>query len=189
MKLKWERNSRALSLVAQGKIKEEDILPRSRTDEFPPEAATVRMQKLSDKAPHVVVHIRGKSKRRKLWNNHAYECASTCRVTLANHWNGSDFGMSSSGELDEDYDWQDVHNVVAEVKEAMGITNEKEKDNEKEGSTEEEVSVEKENSEEEIDGEEGEGEEASDEEKTIPEWLQSNPLKEIKAFEKRGWSS
>ena len=121
MKIKWERNSRALGLVAQGKIKDEDILPRSRTDEFPAEAATVRMQKLSDKVPHTVIHIRGKSKQRTMWNGSAYECASTCRVTLANIWNGSDFGMSSNGELDEDYDWQDVHNAVEEVKNVMGI--------------------------------------------------------------------
>ena len=121
MKLKWERNSRALGLVAQGKIKDKDILPRSRTDEFPPEVATVRMQKLSDKVPHVVVHIRGKSKQRKLWNGHDYECAMTCRVTLAGIWGGQFFGMSSNGELDEDYDWQDVHNVVTEVKKAMNL--------------------------------------------------------------------
>ena len=121
MQIKWERNSKSLDLCGKGKIKEEDILPRSRTDEFPSETATVRMQKLSDKVPNVVVHIRGKSKQRKLWNGHDYECASTCRVTLANTWGGQFFGMSSNGELDEDYDWQDVHNVVTEVKTAMGI--------------------------------------------------------------------
>ena len=119
--IKWERSSRAISLANQGKIKSEDVIKRCRTDEFPPEAATVRMQKLSDKIPHVVVHIRGKSKHRKLWDGHDYECASTCRVTLANTWGGQFFGMSSNGELDEDYDWQDVHNVVTEVKEAMGL--------------------------------------------------------------------
>ena len=121
MKIKWERNSRALSLLPQGKIKDEDVLPRSRTDEFPAEAATVRMQRLSDKVPHTVIHIRGKSKQRTMWNGSAYECASTCRVTLANIWNGSDFGMSSNGELDEDLNWLDVHLIVEEVKEAMSI--------------------------------------------------------------------
>ena len=115
MKLKWERNSRALNLVAQGKIKDEDILPRSTTDEFPTDTATVRMQRLSQKIPSVVVHIRGKSKQRKLWNGHAYECADTCRVIVG------DNSMSSNGELDEDYTWQDVHNVVEEVKQAMEI--------------------------------------------------------------------
>ena len=121
MEIKWERNSRVLSLVAQGKIKDEDVIKRCRTDEFPSEAATVRMQKLSDKVPRVVVHIRGKSKQKQLWNGHAYECAMTCRVTLANTWGGQFFGMSSNGELDEDYDWQDVHNVVTEVKEAINL--------------------------------------------------------------------
>ena len=118
MKIKWERNSRVLSLAAQGKIKDENILPRSRTDEFPPEMATVRMQKLSDKVPHVVVHIRGKSKQRKGWNGFAYECANTCRVTAASDYTVC---MSSSGELDEDLNWLDVHNIVTEVRETMGI--------------------------------------------------------------------
>ena len=121
MEIKWERNSRALRLMAQGKIKDKDILPRSRTDEFPSDAATVRIQRLSEKIPNVVVHIRGKSKQRKLWNGHDYECATTCRVTLANTWGGQFFGMSSNGELDEDYDWQDVHNAVEEVKEVMSL--------------------------------------------------------------------
>jgi hypothetical protein len=119
--IKWEKNSRVNRLAAEGKIKEEDVLPRSRTDEFPAEVATVRMQKLSDKVPYVVVHIRGKSKQRKLWNGHDYECAMTCRVTLAGIWGGQPFAMSSNGELDEDYDWQDVHNVVTRVKEAMEL--------------------------------------------------------------------
>ena len=74
------------------------------------------MQKLSDKVPNVVVHIRGKSKRRQLWNGHSYECAMTCRVNVANSFSKC---MSSNGDLDEDYDWQDVHNVVTKIKEAM----------------------------------------------------------------------
>ena len=41
----------------------------------------------------------------------------TCRVTLNNAWSG----MSSNGELDEDYNWQDVHDVVTKVREAMNI--------------------------------------------------------------------
>ena len=117
MKLKWERNNRALDLAAQGKIKDEDILPRSTTDEFPSDMATVRMQKLSDCKPHVVVHIRGKSKQKQnLWNGNAYESANTCRVTLAGTWGDT---MCSNGDLDEDYTWQDVHNVVEEVKEII----------------------------------------------------------------------
>ena len=119
MQIKWERNSRALALEAQGKIKGEDIIPHTTTDKFPPEMATVRMVKVSDKIPNVTIHIRGKSKQRTYsWNNTTYECANTCRVNVANSWT---HGMSSSGELDEDYDWQDVHKIAEEVKETMGL--------------------------------------------------------------------
>ena len=121
MKIKWEKNSRTLALAADGKIDYEDVIDRTTTDNFPAEAATVRMQKLSDTVPCTVVHIRGKSKQRKSWNGHDYECAMTCRVNLAGIWGGQFFGMSSNGELDEDYDWQDVHNVVTRVKVAMDI--------------------------------------------------------------------
>ena len=121
MIIKWEKNSRVSRLAAEGKISDEDVIARCRTDEFPAEMATVRIQKVKDKVPYVVVHIRGKSKQRKLWNGHDYECASTCRVTLAGIWGGQPFGMSSNGELDEDYDWQDVHNAVEEVKEVMSL--------------------------------------------------------------------
>jgi hypothetical protein len=111
-----------LALAANGKIDYEDIIDRTTTDNFPAEAATVRMQKLSDKVPCTVVHIRGKSKQRKLWNGSGtYECAMTCRVTLAGIWGGQFFGMSSNGELDEDLTWLDVHNIVNRVKEAMEI--------------------------------------------------------------------
>ncbi len=121
MKLKWERNSRVLGLAAQDKIKDEDIIDRTTTDNFPAETATVRMQRLSEKQPHTVLHIRGKSKQRPYWNGGTYECAMTCRVTLNNTWDGQSFGMSSNGELDEDLSWLDVHNIVAEVKGAMGV--------------------------------------------------------------------
>ena len=121
MIIKWEKNSRVSRLAAEGKISDGDVIARCRTDEFPAEVATVRMQKLSDKVPHVVVHIRGKAKPRQLWNGQTYECAMTCRVTLAGIWGGQFFGMSSNGELDEDYDWQDVHDIVTRVKEAMGL--------------------------------------------------------------------
>ena len=120
MQIKWERNSRALALEAQGKIKGEDIIPRTTTDNFPAEMATVRMQRVSEKNPHVVVHIRGKSKQQQnLWNGNAYESANTCRVTVSSHW-GSDT-MCSNGDLDEDLSWLDVHNVVTKIKNTMGV--------------------------------------------------------------------
>ena len=119
MNIKWEKNSRVNRLLAEDKIHDEDVIARCRTDEFPAEMATVRIQRVKDKTPSVTVHIRGKSKQRTLWNGHAYECANTCRVNIADDWKTGT--MSSNGELDEDYDWQDVHNIVTRVKEAMDI--------------------------------------------------------------------
>ena len=120
MELKWERNSRALSLMAEGKISDEDVIARTQTDKFPADAATVRIQKVNENNPHVVVHIRGKSKtKQNVWNGNAYESANTCRVTVSSHW-GADT-MCSNGDLDEDLNWLDVHNVVVRVKEVMEI--------------------------------------------------------------------
>ena len=122
MKVKWERNSRTLALATDGKIDYEDIIDRTTTDNFPAEAATVRMAQLSKKSPNVTVHIRGKSRQRPYWNGGTYECASTCRVNLGGEWQGKrNTAMDSNGELDEGLNWLDVHNIVTEVKEAMGI--------------------------------------------------------------------
>ncbi len=117
MEVKWESNSRAKALVRHGTIQLTDIIPRTTTDKFPTETATVRMHKVKDTVPYVVVHIRGKSKQRAYWNGGGtYECAHTCRVNVTNGWGNC---MSSNGELDEDYDWQDVHKIVEQVKGAL----------------------------------------------------------------------
>ena len=117
MKIKWESNNLVKSLASMGKIKHEDIIPRTTTDKFPADTATVRLAKVNEKKPFVTVHIRGKSKQRtNSWNNFTYECAETCRVNLGGGYNN---GMSSNGGLDEDLNWMDVHNVVEEVKEAL----------------------------------------------------------------------
>jgi len=119
IKLKWEKNSRALTLAAQGKIKDEDIIPRTTTDNFPDDVATVRIQRVREKKPHVVIHIKGGAKSRQLpYYSGTHSWATTCRVTLAGAWGDT---MCSNGDLDEDYTWQDVHNVVTEVKTAMGF--------------------------------------------------------------------
>ena len=115
MKIKWEKNSRVLNLVAQGKINADDIVDRSRTDEFLDEVATVRMHKVREKDPFVTVHIRGKYKTQtKPWGSWNY--ANVCRVNFGGPHTNS---MCSNGDLDENYTWQDVHNVVEEVKEVM----------------------------------------------------------------------
>ena len=122
MKLKWESNSRVKRMASEGVIDGENIIERTTTDKFPPATATVRLANVRAKKPHVVVHIRGKSRQRIMsWNNQTYECADTCRVSLSNLWHGVDFGMSSNGELDKDLSWLDVHNVVERVKKAMEV--------------------------------------------------------------------
>ena len=123
MNIKWENNSRVQRLYSEGKIEQDDIIKRTQTDKFPAEAATVRIQRLKDKTPTVTIHIRGKSVKRQYTpyngNPTIYECADTCRVNISNDWKTGT--MSSNGDLDKDYNWQDVHNVVTEVKTIMGI--------------------------------------------------------------------
>ena len=126
MKIKWERNSKVLSLLAQRKIHPDDIIHRTTTDKFPTGAATVRMTRVTEKTPHVTIHIRGKSNLKTYaWNNTAgtgkqtYECADTCRVNISNNWKTGT--MSSNGELDSDLTWLDVHNAVEEVKETLKL--------------------------------------------------------------------
>ena len=119
MNIKWESNSRAKALAAQGKIKDEDIIPRTKTENFPAGACTVRMTRPQWKTPVVTLHIRGKLKKKtNTYNNFSWEWAETCRVNFGGH---KDKTMNSNGVLDEDYTWQDVHNLVEEVKEKMEL--------------------------------------------------------------------
>tara|TARA_Y100000310_G_scaffold267099_1_gene278925 strand:+ start:1257 stop:1625 length:369 start_codon:yes stop_codon:yes gene_type:complete len=122
MNIKWEKNSTVSRLAAEGKIRDEDVIAHCRTDEFPAGAATVRLRNVRDKNPTVTVHIRGKSRQRPYWNGGTYECASTCRVNFGGSWQGKpNTVMDSNGELDENLNWLDVHNVVTKVKEAMEV--------------------------------------------------------------------
>jgi hypothetical protein len=118
MKIKWEKNSRSKGLADEGKIKSEDVIEKTTTDNFPAECATVRMGRPKDKTPSVTLHIRGKSVKGR-YGNGAYECANTCRVNLSNDWKTGT--MNSNGDLDEDYTWQDVHDAVEKVKEVMSL--------------------------------------------------------------------
>jgi hypothetical protein len=121
--IKWESNSRVKRLAAEGKIEQGDIIPRTTTDNFPFEAATVRMRKVQAKYPHVTVHIRGKKQTRTGWNNSfSYDFAPTCRINFGGEWQGKrNTAMDSNGDLEEGLTWLDVHNIVTEVKEAMSV--------------------------------------------------------------------
>ena len=104
--------------MAEGKIKANDIIKRTTTDNFPFEAATVRLAKVREKRPFVTVHIRGKGTKSQ-WGGYY---GPTCRVNFGGSWQGktNDF-MDSNGQLEEGLTWLDVHNAVTEVKEAMGM--------------------------------------------------------------------
>ena len=117
MKIKWEKNSRSVYLADKGKIKGEDIIPHTTTDNFPAEAATVRLSNVRAKQPFVTVHIRGKEKQHSnQW--HSWNYATTMRVNLGGHHSET---QGVNGELDSDLTFEDVHSAVEEVKEAMGI--------------------------------------------------------------------
>ena len=60
MKIKYESNTRVKGLVGTT-LNPDDIIPRTTTDKFPAETATVRIAKVRDKHPVVTIHFRGKS--------------------------------------------------------------------------------------------------------------------------------
>ena len=116
MKIKWESNSRVKGLVAEGKIKPEDVIQKTQTDKFEPMTCTVRMSIPKAPRPSMTLHIRGKSNV-KTYNRRTYECAETCRVNFGGyHYNTT---MNANGILDDCYTWEDVHNVVEEVKKVI----------------------------------------------------------------------
>ena len=116
MKIKWESNSRVKGLVAEGKIKPEDVIQKTQTDKFEPMTCTVRMSIPKAPRPSMTLHIRGKSNV-KTYNRHTYEYAETCRVNFGGyHYNTT---MNANGILDDCYTWEDVHNAVEKVKKVI----------------------------------------------------------------------
>ena len=118
MKIKWEKNSRVAALLSRGKIKKEDIIPRTTTNLFPPETVTVRMSKPQAKIPFITAHIKGRRKNNTNPHGYSYDYAHVLRVNFGGSY---DKGLCPTGFLDEDYTLQDVHNVVEEIKEIMEI--------------------------------------------------------------------
>ena len=117
MKIKWESNSRVKGLVAEGKIKPEDVIQKTQTHNFEPMTCTVRMSIPKAPRPSMTLHIRGKSNKRNCGGGQTYEYAETCRVNFGGyHYNTT---MNANGILDDCYTWEDVHNVVEEVKKVI----------------------------------------------------------------------
>ena len=114
MRVLWESNSRVKRLAAEGVIKDEDVLARTTTDNFPVEAATVRIKYVREKKPWVTVHISGEVRKQlHAWGNGEY--AKTMRVSFGREWSGD----TVSGELCETLDFKDVDDAVSKVKEAL----------------------------------------------------------------------
>ena len=117
MKIKWERNSVVVDLCNQGRIHPDDIIRKTTTDDFPEEAATVRLANVRAKKPFITVHIKGKNKRQTN-QYHSWSYATTMRVNMGGShcdWHGV------NGELDSGFTFEDVHNAVEEVKTVMEI--------------------------------------------------------------------
>jgi len=121
MKLKWEKNRISVSLANQGKIKGEDIVPKTSTADFPTEAATVRMKNLSHKHPYVTLHIRGAAVQRQYYGGNTFSYAPTMRVNLGGDYYTGRMMSGVSGELDDTQTFEEVHEAVTKVKELMGF--------------------------------------------------------------------
>ena len=118
MKIKWESNSRVKGLMAEGKIKPEDVIQKTQTDNFEPMTCTVRMSIPKAPMPSMTLHIRGKSNVKTYpYGKGSYQCAETCRVNFGGyHYNTT---MNANGILDDCYSWEDVHNAVEKVKKVI----------------------------------------------------------------------
>jgi hypothetical protein len=138
-KIYWESNSRAKGLFVAGKIKDTDIIKKCKTAEFPKNAMTVRMHRLSDKYPYIVLHVKGDGQtKQSSWGTgtnqqtYTYCTANTLRVSFggskwdnvgnARKTNVKDEHITFNGMLDgSGPPLQDIVDAVAEVKEKMGI--------------------------------------------------------------------
>ena len=121
MKLYWESNSRVKDLVSRGKIEPENVITKTQTHNFPVDATTVRMHRITDNYPSITLHIRGKGQTR-LKSQWGWAYVPTCRVNFGGEWEGkANTAMDSNGDLDENLTWLDVHNLVTEAKKALDL--------------------------------------------------------------------
>jgi len=124
-KVRWESNSRVKHFAAIGIIDPETIIPKTTTDKFPVDCATVRMQQMQYDIPFITIHFKGSEKNATPANSWTY--LPTMRVSF-----GGDNSMwthhntcTVSGELDLDaWPIDAVDAVVSAVKgafEAEGV--------------------------------------------------------------------
>tara|TARA_Y100001938_G_scaffold11015_1_gene13743 strand:+ start:200 stop:559 length:360 start_codon:yes stop_codon:yes gene_type:complete len=119
MKIYWERNSKVKNLLNQGKISDEDVIKKTSTDNFPTDAATVRIQGITRKTPFVSVHIRGETFQRTYGNGRTWNCQPVMRVNMGSEYYEDTHGLS--GELPKGVSFLDVHNVITKVRKTLGL--------------------------------------------------------------------
>ena len=119
MKVYWERNSKVRNLLNQGKIANKDVIKKTTTDNFPTEAATVRIQGTTKKNPFVSVHIRGEIFERDWGGGNSWNCQPVMRVNMGSEYYEDTHGLS--GELPKGVSFLDVHNVITKVRETLGL--------------------------------------------------------------------
>ena len=119
MKIYWERNSKVRNLLNQGKISDEDVIQKTTTDNFPDDAATVRIQGITRKNPFISVHIRGEEFQRTYGGMASWNCIPVMRVNMGSEWYEDSHGLS--GELPKGVSFLDVHNVITKVRETLGL--------------------------------------------------------------------
>ena len=125
-KVRWESNSRVKHFAAIGIIDPETIIPKTTTDKFPMNCATVRMQQMQYDIPFITIHFKGSVKKAGSSSNN-WSYIPTMRITF-----GGDGSMYNdhntctfNGDLDLDaWPIDAVDAVVSAVKgafEAEGV--------------------------------------------------------------------
>ena len=122
MKVVWEKNSRVQDMIALGRIKLEDVIDRTSTDNFPEGKATVRLKDVRSETPWVTVHIKGKHNptlKQKGW--HYWDCHHSCttRVTFGGGWGADVFNFN--GYLQDEGTVFKIPEIIMEVKEALEL--------------------------------------------------------------------
>lgn len=122
-KVIWESNSRVKHFAAIGIIDPETIIPKTTTDKFPMNCATVRMQQMQYDIPFITIHFKGSEKKAGGTSNN-WTYIPTMRISFGGDnsmWTHSNT-CTVSGDLDLDaWPIDAVDAVVDSVKLAFGL--------------------------------------------------------------------
>jgi hypothetical protein len=113
-KIFWERNNLVKDNPA---IPANQVIPKSKTSDFPAEAITVRTQ--SQRRKVAMVYFYGEATTRTYGKNHTWTSVDEqLRVTLPTKgYNGKDYSYSFQGQLPRIFDTQDLFWALDYIKE------------------------------------------------------------------------